>query len=67
MKPVSHELGHVEISRDGGAKDGMSFQLVNTQMDNGEVLGLWVCNTLPGYYKQVFVPWDFEHPSIVDF
>jgi hypothetical protein len=49
----------------GGVNDGQEFRMVKAHMDNGSILWLWMCNTNEGYFKQVFVPWDFDHPKIV--
>lgn len=53
------------ITRFGGALDGEKFTQVKCQMSDGTTRILWVSNTRTGYFKQVFVPWDFEHSAIV--
>jgi len=50
----------------GGANDGKEFRMVKAQMDDGSVCWFWACNTMPGYFRQVFVPWDFQHHQIVE-
>ena len=72
MKIVKHEdLGinqtqwgqKVTIFRKG--EPDIELNLVKCIMDNGEVNSLFTCNSKPGYFKKVFVPWDFEHPEMI--
>lgn len=72
MNIVGHrERGYEEmgysVSKIGGRDDGDTFRMVEAQMNNGTRQWLWASNTRNGYFKQVFVPWDFNHPEIVDF
>lgn len=74
MKPLSHrerdpsEIGHSIIFR-GGKNDGEEFRMVEVTMSDGTLdtsrEWLFASNARDGYFKQVFVPWDFEHPEIV--
>lgn len=71
MKIATHEerkeceMGFT-ITRQGGPHDGHVWRPVKATLDDGSKLRLWKSNQLEGYYKQVFVPWDFEHQSIID-
>ena len=49
----------------GGPRDGQKFRMVKAEMDDGSIRWLWVSNNSHGYFKRVFVPWDFEHPKII--
>lgn len=72
MKIVKHlrpdsEFGYT-IQRVGGEHDGETFELVQVVFDNGQTKpGFWKSDSREGYFKQVFVPWDFEHEAIVKF
>ena len=74
MKIIKHEernedeMGFLRITRKmhGGPNDGQEFRTVKAHMDDGSIRTLWVCNTHQGYFKQVFVPWDFEHPKVIE-
>jgi hypothetical protein len=67
MKIVRHEepIYPMRIFMCGGASDGRVFKLVDTHMDDGSVHGLWISDDLDGYFRQVFVSWDFKHEKIL--
>lgn len=70
MKIVKHresnesEMG-ITVITFGGAKDGMTFRAVEALLDNGEYRWFYVCNCKEGYFRSVFVPWDFEHAEVI--
>jgi hypothetical protein len=71
MKILGHQElgpphGAFEVHRIGGPNDGEVFRLVQASFDNGQSAMLFVSDSRPGYFRQVFVPWDFEHPAIAD-
>ena len=41
------------------------FTMVNAEMTDGTTRDLWISDERQGYFKQVFVPWDFEDPAVV--
>ena len=53
------------VTRLGGKHDGLKFTRVRVELDDGTVRHLWISSETRSFYKQVFVPWDFEHPKIV--
>jgi len=48
-----------------GPLDGIKFTCVEVTFDDGESGTAFLCNDRPGYFKQIFVPWDFEHDGII--
>lgn len=53
----------LEICFVGGARDGGVFQNVRHKPTDTFV---WISDEYPGqHFKQVFVPFDFEHSAIV--
>lgn len=52
------------VTMRGGERDGLEFRMVKAEMSDGNIRWLWACNVHDGYFKQVFVPWDFEHHAI---
>lgn len=54
------------LTRVGGVRDGEEFRMVEATMSDETKRWVFASNTRPGLFKQVFVPWDFEHPKIVD-
>jgi len=62
----ANEMGQT-ITRRGGANDGVEFRMVEATLSDGRTEWLWKSNSHEGYFKQVFVPWDFEHDKILDF
>ena len=71
MKIIKHEeLKENEpgllIKIRGGENDGLEFRMVTVHMDDSSTYNMWICNAKEGYFKQVFVPWDFENPNFVE-
>jgi hypothetical protein len=58
--------GGITIDIIGGAMDGQEFRLVLADLSDGTTRQLWKSNTHRVLLKQVFVPWDFEHPKIIE-
>jgi len=54
------------ITRLGGKHDGLKFIRVKAELDDGSIIHVWVSNERKGYFKQVFVPWDFNHSKIIE-
>ena len=54
------------VERRGGPLDGQRFRMVEATMDDGTKKWLFACNTHEGLFKQVFVPWDFQHPALIE-
>lgn len=52
------------VSTIGGLNDGEEFSAINAKMSDGTTKYLWTSSAKKGYFKQVFVPWDFEHEQI---
>jgi len=51
-------------TRLGGEKAGETWTQIIAVLDNGREVTAWVSNARPGYFKEVFVPFDFEHEAI---
>lgn len=49
----------------GGSNDGLKFTLIDGVAEDGREITAWTCNHRPGYFRQVFIPLDFEHPDMV--
>ncbi len=49
----------------GGARDGEVLASVTCVTEDGRRVTAFISNARPGYYKNVFVPWDFEHPEML--
>lgn len=47
----------------GGKEDGMEFTYVEVLLEDGSKGGAWKCPSIPGYLKQVFVPWESPTPT----
>lgn len=47
-----------------GPNDGLTFNQVEVQYDDGTKKWAWQCDGKPGLFKQVFVPLNSEHPLI---
>lgn len=66
MKIISHR-------EPNDSEFGMSYEFYNGEyvskvigkLDNGTETTVWVSDRRPGYYKQVFVPCDFNHPDMI--
>ena len=54
----------MSITYMGGSRDGLQFKQIQIEI-GGQKQTAWICNELPGYFKQVFVPLDFEHEKII--
>jgi len=61
VTPKGKESWGYSITRSNGEK----FTQVQVEMDDGSVVDLFVSNAREGYFRQVFVPWDFKNPAIV--
>lgn len=48
-----------------GKYDGEEFRMVEATMEDGSTRWLFASNSRPGFFKQVFVPWNLEHPDII--
>lgn len=62
--PSDNEVGQT-ITKVGGPQDGMKFSSVRAVMDDGTERWLYELDDSRRYFKQVFVPWDFEHPQLI--
>lgn len=51
----------------GGKDDGVEFTMVEAVLENGKTEYLFRCNTMDGFFKQVFIPYGFKCPEIIDF
>lgn len=60
LPPQDNETGMLWIKR-----IGEKWSQVKAEMDDGSIRWLWVSDTREGHFKQVFVPFDFDHPSIL--
>lgn len=56
--PFRSEMG-------GGPNDGMCFELVKVTLETGEETWAFTCNSMGGYFRQVFVPWHFGDDGFV--
>lgn len=54
----------LSITHIGGAADGEEFRVVTATLDDETERDVFVSNNRKGFFKQVLVPWDFEHPQI---
>lgn len=43
-----------------GPHDGTVFTYVVGRGEDGRDYAAWICNAKPGYFKQIFVPFDFQ-------
>jgi hypothetical protein len=71
MKILEHrELGKNEhgitVTKKGGENDGETFRSVMVHLEDDSAAGAFMSNVRPGYFKQVFVPWDFTHKEIIE-
>lgn len=57
------ELGRHSIETLGGTNDGLKFTAVKVTLNNGEKTGAYICNSRPGFWKRVFVPFEMEHKN----
>ena len=55
----------LSITRVGGANDGERFTSVEVVLDDGSKTSAFKSSARSGYFKRVFVPFDFNHESIV--
>lgn len=55
----------ITITKIGGKMDGESFRMVECITDSGHKIYLYKSNARDGLFKQVFVPYDFEHKVII--
>jgi len=58
------EMGY-SITKLGGKDDGEEFRMVIAEFDDGTTKRLFASNVRDGYFKEVLVPWDFEHEKIL--
>ncbi|HEU4344062.1 MAG TPA: hypothetical protein VFU31_21110 [Candidatus Binatia bacterium] len=70
MKIVSHRDAspdeyQMSVSAIGGPNDGEIFRTVVVTLEDGREGWAWLSNTRSGYFKQIFVPWDWEPPPMV--
>lgn len=72
-KPISHKHWSqsstgfgMSVTRQGGLRNGEVMHQVVATMEDGTESGLWVSSVEPGYFKQVFVPWDFSCNELLD-
>jgi hypothetical protein len=63
---VNKDDGFMTIIKRGGKHDGLQFDSGTAEMDDGSMRTLWVCNDKKGFFKQVFVPWNFNHSKIIE-
>jgi len=66
-KIISHSdpipnYGYIEII--GGDNDGLRFTLVTVKFEDGEGGAAYICNNRPGYFRNVFVPWESSQPMV---
>jgi hypothetical protein len=47
------------------ALDGEAFIAAIGVLEDGSEVGIFVSNCREGFFKQVFVPYDFQHKAIV--
>lgn len=59
-----NEMG-CTLHRVGGASDGEEFRMVEVSFSDGSTQWLFASNAREGFFKHVFVPWDFDHPKVV--
>jgi hypothetical protein len=66
-KIISHEPSPTPFRSEmgGGPNDGMCFDLVRVQLESGDESWAFTCNAMPGYFRQVFVPWHFGDDGFV--
>jgi hypothetical protein len=50
----------------GGERDGETFRMVEAAVEDGTKRWLFASNARAGLFKQVFVPWEFEHEKLID-
>lgn len=55
----------VMFCKKGTKEPAETFRTVKLHMEDGTITGGWKSNKRRGYFRQVFVPWDFEHPKII--
>ncbi len=66
MKPKPHIVSHKDgefkhtATMIGGELDGMEFRSVLVLLSDGTISTAYICNSQPGYYTPVFVPWGSE-------
>jgi hypothetical protein len=58
--------GILTITRIGGSHDGEVMRMMDCEMSDGTIRRYLDSNARPGFFKQVTVPWDFEHPKILE-
>jgi len=54
------------VTRLGGEHDGLRFTSVRVELDDGTSRHFWISSEDKKFYKQVFVPWNFNHSKIIE-
>lgn len=76
MTPKPHPVNYRErmetepgcsIEYVGGSADGQTLRQVRCKMSDGSIRWFWKSDSHEGFFKQVFVPWNFECPEAVEF
>lgn len=70
MKIISHrypkpEEDSMTLEKVGGPNDGEIFKTVIVTLEDGSTAVAWISNLRPGYFKQAFIPWDWNPPPTV--
>lgn len=68
VKEESDEL-NVSMSvvcNESSPNDGLSFRSKIVTLEDGSKAIAFRCNAHTGYFRQVFVPWEFHCPELID-